>query len=492
MANFKVWAENSDNLADITTQESEQTDGVLRVEEGLIQGDSVKSDEINSILRQNSLMTAALAEVFGLNNEKIKYNMQLSDLVTFLNERIGRNIITGMIEPEKAVQPPIADKTIYIQEIEPKRYNGFIYRNQKWRKWLDTSLKTQIFTSNDTFYFTPITNTPIQIQAFGGGGGGGNHYDAGGGGGGYYSSVIYTPTDEYSTLKITVTIGDGGAGGQTGGTSSFIIKDAQTDTVICSVTANGGGPVTGTNSSIGGTGGSGGGGGSYQSGMLGGNGEIFGGGGSSTTLDKDLANYGCHGLLGGGGGAHRYSGESRNGLSANAEKYKENISALFTDIEEIYSTLNQSRPGATQNSSAANMIQINKDNINILDSGLSFKLPEPVNNWQLQGGGGGINGYGGKNSENAAGGGGGFYANGGNGAENGNGAGGGGGYGGKGKDGQGMVGGGGGGYGPANYGSGGNGGNTGESGTSGICTMSYFEQKIMLEALFNDENISNS
>jgi hypothetical protein len=49
---FKVWAEdNTDNLADITEQKSEQAEDRLRVNEGLKQGDSVKSDEINSILR---------------------------------------------------------------------------------------------------------------------------------------------------------------------------------------------------------------------------------------------------------------------------------------------------------------------------------------------------------------------------------------------------------------------------------------------------------
>ena len=310
MANFKVWAENSDNLADITTQKSEQTDGVLRVEEGLIQGDSVKSDEINSILRQNSLMTAALAEAF-LNVDDIKYTTNKDELVELLKQRIASGIIEGEGDPDISEAPLNQKyKNILTNEI-------WEYTNIGWKKIVELKLKT-IITTESRFILLPESSYPLHVILFGGGGAGTTgatkngawddvQYGGGGGGGQFaFKNLSFTPA------KLVVTIGQGGknaASGYNGGTSSCLFYKTLSDfDFFDSLTALGGTCSCDWNGGSGGSGGGGGGGtgndgsGDTSSSGTGGRGYQFGGGGAGSASRNWHAQGGNGGLYGGGGG----------------------------------------------------------------------------------------------------------------------------------------------------------------------------------------------
>lgn len=536
MANFKVWAENSDNLADITTQESEQTDGVLRVEEGLIQGDSVKSDEINSILRQNSLMTTALAEVFGLNNSMLNYNMQLNDLVKFLNERIGKGIIYGQENPENEVLIPVAYNTIYIKMNENSNFNiGYVYKNDGWKQWLFPRLVTQIITESGELIIKPIKNTQIIYHLFGGGGASANasqdyYTEVGGGGGGFYNVDSFIMPENEEILKVKVEIGLGGDSGsmEAGGATSCTFLSNLTNNILKASGAAGGGKPTGNQ---GGSGGSGGGGtGGYEARGKGGQGFIFGGGGGggyrgNRSSITSAGGGGGHGLLGGGGGGggninfsydyepDNYSAKGGQ-LTETALDYEHILQYELNNKNINFNIFNKSRQGGNgcvgldeeeflRTDPAAGIEITSQDVLN--DRSLIKLFNSQFNSYSSSaggnqtnnsggGGGGGINGLGGNGGESeedssgdgggGGGGGGGYYSNGGTGAPEG-GGGGGGGYGAKGGNANGKCGGGGGGYGPKNYGGGGTASTniTEANGQNGICILQYYEKQINIDEL---------
>lgn len=385
MANFKVWAENSDNLANITTQESEQTDGVLRVEEGLIQGDSVKSDEINSILRQNSLMTTALAEIF-LPDKNISYNDTLENIKNLLAERLGKQIVVGKGAPgnsglEYIDLHPIKG-LIYIdegdEEVEQPNKIGYVYTGTEWKRWLYYDIETEIITENKSFNIDFINDFGYQIFLFGGGGGGNSIliedvaddvYIGSGGGGGYYKNkiimtkdIIKQNNDLLIPTSIQVTIGAGGKVNSSGGPSAIKVISNNKELSQFSCVANGG--DCGSIQNGGGNGGSGGGsnGGyfyistgrygeedasvlDYKPSLNGGKGETFGGGGgggigSASRLFSDGTSFngagGLGGPLGGGGGGGGGIGqESENISGGNASEISEEIfHQYFLDLKD--------------------------------------------------------------------------------------------------------------------------------------------------------------
>lgn len=484
MANFKVWAENSDNLADITTQESEQTDGVLRVEEGLIQGDSVKSDEINSILRQNSLMTTALAEAF-LYVDDIEYTTEKQKLIELLKQRIASGHIYGQGIPS------ISNAPLYQKYVDLTTNEIWQYFKNGWQKIVELRLKTKIITQSTSIFLQESQN-PCYILIFGGGGAG----SGGGGGGGQFSYGAL----ENTPYQLNITIGMGGAldpitaSKVSGGTSSCIAYFTNIKSISITALGGGSGNQSGGNGGSGGGGyirqnggtgfqfGGGGGGGGYSGSQQGGNGGNYGGGGGSSgeaETGGESTGYGGYGGIAGGSG--------KDGKSFSMEIFKQNFSGFEDPTLKNIS-------GAEGKGGNSN-----------------------INNYSRYLGGGGGGGFGGNGGNGGSGsstvwggggGGGGLCGDGGNGYSTG-GGGGGGGYYARGGNGNGGYGGGGGGYGlvgtggsfscpdggiaaggfgrgnsdltPIQYGNGGD----------GICIIYYYELN-NCEARLQNENISNS
>lgn len=542
MANFKVWAENSDNLADITTQQSEQTDGVLRVEEGLIQGDSVKSDEINSILRQNSLMTTALAEAFLYDQDDLDYSSNdLNRIISLLKERTTLSIISGTESVEDFLfdQPPFQNQ-IYLQWWElnnqNKVYKGWIYKNNIWQLFLTTIFDTVIASENErTLTLSSVVrSSPLIIQVFGAGGEGRN---GGGGGGGYYKSKQVTLPDSFQDIIVHMTPGTSSS--QPSLVQISFQDDLGESQKLIEVTADGG--SRGQSLGNGGSGGSGGGGygTTTRSGGFGGQGVQFGGGGGAGGANWDDGYEatrggwgGKGGLLGGGGGGgggtyyvSQYPDSKYLGKGGVA-KYEITDDELNELIELNYLTGlvidSSKRIGGDEQNNGIDGIKAP----NGLDSFVTlinsnFISTEPLggsgasivwkkDNRKVVGGGGGGGGIFGKGGDGVSphqaefdnfvpggggGGGGGFYANGGNGygGPDDSAGGGGGGYGGNGGDGYETSGGGGGGYGPA--GKGGSlatntpnggiaaGGAGGGKGGNGIILLHYYKYTFNIEAL---------
>ena len=365
-----------------------------------------------------------------------------------------------------------------------------IARNSLDRQCCVKFIQSGIFTS-------PITGTAKVVCVGGGGGGAG---DCGGGGGA--GDIIIKDVTIKKGAKYTVTIGAGGAGGDSsgniagkdGGETKFIGdtesisasggKGAINDNGGPAATNGGGGGGAAANGGSrcnGGNGGTygGGGGGAGSGGGDGGNGGTYGGGGggSGTSIyGYTGGSGGSGGTYGGGGGGGRGNGHSgsggahgSNGGSGEADYGGAggNGSVFTTTVMMLY-------PLTIENTNGS--------------GGLNNS-----NNYGGGGGGGGHGGNGGGSGYDIDGGGGGGGGHGGNGGEGGSGGGGGGGYGGNGgrggTSGNNCGGGGGGGFfGDGGYGgdgdnynggsgtpcsgSGGGGGRSnysGGSGGSGVC-----------------------
>ena len=148
-----------------------------------------------------------------------------------------------------------------------------------WAPFLSAkrTIKSELFTSSGTFTLPDSALGDVHIWVYGAGGGGerNSNYGGGGGAGGYMGewSGSLERGKNYS-----VTIGEGGSPGRTGGASSF-------DTIISAQ----GGSGASTAYQKGGDGGSGGGGGYSSDGSFGlsGAGEQFGSGGGRKKLNDD-------------------------------------------------------------------------------------------------------------------------------------------------------------------------------------------------------------
>ena len=146
----------------------------------------------------------------------------------------------------------------------------------------------------------PITYS-VDFLVVAGGGGGGSWHGGGGGAGGYRTSTQAVPIG----TTITVTVGDGGAGGvpdAAGANGSSSSISGSTLTTITSAGGGGGGARTGNAARSGGSGG----GGSHDGGVTGGSGNTpstspsqGNNGGNSSSSGGDAPAYG----EGGGGGA---------------------------------------------------------------------------------------------------------------------------------------------------------------------------------------------
>ena len=113
------------------------------------------------------------------------------------------------------------------------------------------------FTSGGTF--TVTTGGTVEVLVVGGGGGGGGNPTAGAGmGGGGAGGLIYNSGYVIAPGAMSVTVGDGGAGGTSTG---YNLGSNGNNSVFGTLTAVGGGRGGGYNAQAGGNGGSGGGGG---------------------------------------------------------------------------------------------------------------------------------------------------------------------------------------------------------------------------------------
>lgn len=186
-----------------------------------------------------------------------------------------------------------------------------------------------VFTSNGTFT-VPEGITSVWASGCAGGGGGGSSYtsQSGGGGGGYGQWVLNQPLSVTPGDTLTVTIGDGGAGGQTtsedvagvtvyytapgaSGGSTTVVNGA--GTTLLSLAGGGGGSDPDNSSSTtgptaGGTGYPYGASGGYLGASVGGSGASgpFGGGGGGTlqneaTTVQEQLNASGYGAGGAGG-----------------------------------------------------------------------------------------------------------------------------------------------------------------------------------------------
>ena len=178
---------------------------------------------------------------------------------------------------------------------------------------------------------TPTTSTvQVEYLVIGGGGGGGNFDGGGGGAGGYLTNYNGTPISITTSNLYTVTVGEGGVGGQKNVITSGVGDNSIFDTII---SYGGGGGASDNNTGPSSDGGSGGGaaGGSnptiglasppgqgYNGGNSSGN-AGGGGGGASEAGNTDGHGHGGDGLsnsitgtatfyAGGGGGDYRSGG----------------------------------------------------------------------------------------------------------------------------------------------------------------------------------------
>ncbi len=173
------------------------------------------------------------------------------------------------------------------------------------------------YTSPGTFTVLPGI-TSLKVECWGGGGGGSSITDGtskkggGGGGGAYASSIVpVIPGNTYS-----VTVGDGGAPGASGGASSFgtglVVAAAGSGATNNTATRGLGGTTaasTGTTEFAGGNGANGG--GTYSGGGAGGAGSTGSGGNASgATAGTGTSLYG-----GNGGAGVSGSAEGQNGLA---------------------------------------------------------------------------------------------------------------------------------------------------------------------------------
>src|SRR5665647_2784324 len=190
--------------------------------------------------------------------------------------------------------------------------------------------QTQTFNTSGSF-IVPTGVTSITVECWGGGGGGSNRGGAaGGGGGGAYTIGAFSGLTGGNSISIT--IGNGGAIGVAGNSSSAIYG---TNTV----TANGGLSVN--NSRTGGTGGTAttiggiiiasyaGGDGGDARGFTNGNSNEAGGGGGATDGNPDAITGSAPG--GGGGGRGEGGGNSHAGADGQAIIYWTTVSATSTE-----------------------------------------------------------------------------------------------------------------------------------------------------------------
>lgn len=162
----------------------------------------------------------------------------------------------------------------------------------------------EVFTADGTFT-VPIGVTTVKVLCVGAGGGGGSAAGGGGGAGAfvYDEDVTVTPNDE-----ITITIGDGGAGGTSGSAGS----NGETTSFGALVTAagGGGGAGYGANAGNGASGGGGAGDGGHYTGGTASDGYAGGAGASERT-----AGGGGHGSIGGTGTGTKKGGDGGAGSS---------------------------------------------------------------------------------------------------------------------------------------------------------------------------------
>jgi hypothetical protein len=171
--------------------------------------------------------------------------------------------------------------------------------------------KSHTFTSNGTFEVTTVgdadgdrNKVEYLIVAGGGGGGQSNQSGAGGGGGGGLLNNFITVTEK----QYSITVGSGGAGTDTSGTTASSGDDSKIDNII----AEGGGGGGSFNAS-GANGGSGGGAGSSGSIGTGTTGQGNDGGTSSTSPDGGGGGGGAGGV-GGNAGVTNAGGNGGAGL----------------------------------------------------------------------------------------------------------------------------------------------------------------------------------
>ena len=533
MANFKVWAQESDNLVDFNGEQ----DYADRAYHGLKPGDSVQSNEINTILRQNSLITAALATFLDLDplddNIDLDYNSLPGYVRQMIKHRIPSNMVTGTATLD-SLNNGSGDKfpvhQIYYNPDLDKAFIKTSADTKPWRVFYETRLKTYITQQSEEIEFTniiPESNMFIQLFGTGGGVTSNSYSQAGGAGGGWYTSkIIKVPSQlelHLRPLKAYITINKGKAD-VTVGPNSILFNTLSP----INITANSASVCF--NQYIGGRGGSGGGGRGFWSdyGYSGGEGVLFGGGGGgggNAAYTTSKYSYGGDGgIFGGGGGAggHVDTADYAYGGSSKI-KDPNDTTTTYSTLEEMvfikdpakgaggeggtlcYNRETYSTPGTAKNYSIKKTsenypaIELFLKTANnggfIMDDYTSAPGTDMALASGGRGGGGGIGSKGGDGGtggvviegttgaeRSGGGGGGGFFGNGGNGStgimsngtDRAGGGGGGGGYFANGGDGYEYSGGGGGGYGIA--GTGGSGRNpagiaAGASGYSSTTTV---------------------
>jgi hypothetical protein len=201
-------------------------------------------------------------------------------------------------------------------------------------------------TANTTTWTVPAGITSAEVLVVGGGGGGGgyftgnaNSYAGGGGGGGVYDALAYplTPAN-----NISITVGAGGAAGQSGASQPSLIGSNGGSTSFGSLVAGGGGgggydgSITYTNGLSGTAGGGGGGASNYW------NAYTAGTGGTGTSLTVSGTTY--TGRTGGNGAVY-VAGQSAGGDAApgggaggNAQRtvVGPGISSSITETATVY------------------------------------------------------------------------------------------------------------------------------------------------------------
>lgn len=295
-----------------------------------------------------------------------------------------------------------------------------------------TVKKTAVLTSSQYWEVPGDLRGDVTVRAFGGGAGGSSSSGGYGGGGGFMTEW----TGRLTAKKYEVTIGEGGAVGGDGGTTSF--------GTLCAA-AGGSGK----------NGGSGGGGGG-SSDAAGGSGA-YGGGGGGGHAASGYPNGGAGGIYGGGGGGGKVNSTGYSG---------------GTGADGAYSggAANGSNGGGgggySANGAAATSSAGGKGGAGANTTGMSLDFEGAGSAGTNAGGGGGYGGNGGNGQKTCGGGGGGYGASGGAASSSGYG-GGGGGWGGRGGNANSTGAGGGGGYGLS--GKGGDGGKDGGIAAGGGC-----------------------
>lgn len=357
MANFKVWAEDKQNLADLNNKDIDCT---------IKPGDSLKANEINSILRQNSLVVTALMNLATTNQTALDYASDLNIVSEALKQYLNHQ--APVIFAENISNPNIQTNEKIVAAI-----NGTFFMNldssELWLKYNDTWKQiTKAIIETVVCEKSTTDNTPIKVPEdvgsvsclLMGGGADGNPTGGGGGGGQFLFQVLPEVPKEISVTITENSEGDKNFNGAAFNGGPTTLSFTKKDGTKIAYTALGGYSYTTIEemvegqpiqikgvSGAGGPGGAGGGG--YGLGLsvskggnggFGGKGFSFGGGGAGATVvtatTKDniqTLNEGKEIIMekGGQGGSYGGSGGSGGIYYTNSVKINSNEDIKYTN-----------------------------------------------------------------------------------------------------------------------------------------------------------------